>query len=138
MMCQAQPGLHWENKWLGPSIIARDVDLIDHSCALHSLLLNSHIRESSILQQYDSYVRIVRRGLIRATLHLVNREFDALADDFMTLGLLPPGSDKATIVPALTGVFQVLPCHPSGDLRVLNHITLEPRHSTAATQVLTR
>jgi predicted unusual protein kinase regulating ubiquinone biosynthesis (AarF/ABC1/UbiB family) len=49
----------------------------------------------------------IRRGLIRATLHLVNREFGALADDFITLGLLPPGSDRATIVPALTSVFQV-------------------------------
>ena len=46
------------------------------------------------------------RGLIQATLHLVNREFDALADDFVVLGLLPPGSDKAEIAPALTGVFQ--------------------------------
>ncbi len=46
------------------------------------------------------------RGLIRATLHMVNREFGLLADDFMTLGLLPPGSDKAVIVPALTGVFE--------------------------------
>ena len=46
------------------------------------------------------------RGLIQATLHLVNREFDALADDFVVLGLLPPGSDKALIAPALTGVFQ--------------------------------
>ena len=46
------------------------------------------------------------RGLIQATLHLVNREFDALADDFVVLGLLPPGSDKAVIAPALTGVFQ--------------------------------
>lgn len=48
----------------------------------------------------------VCRGLIQATLHLVNREFDALADDFVTLGLLPPGSDKTEITPALTGVFQ--------------------------------
>lgn len=46
------------------------------------------------------------RGLIQATLHLVNREYAALADDFITLGLLPPGSDRAVIVPALTGVFQ--------------------------------
>ena len=46
------------------------------------------------------------RGLIQATLHLVNREFDALADDFVVLGLLPPGSDKTKITPALTGVFQ--------------------------------
>ena len=36
----------------------------------------------------------------------MNREFDALADDFVVLGLLPPGSDKAEIAPALTGVFQ--------------------------------
>lgn len=48
----------------------------------------------------------IRRGLIRATLHLVNREFEALADDFITLGLLPPGADQETIVPALTAVFQ--------------------------------
>ena len=46
------------------------------------------------------------RGLIQATLHLVNREFDALADDFVVLGLLPAGSDKTKITPALTGVFQ--------------------------------
>lgn len=26
---------------------------------------------------------------MRATLHLVNREFEALADDFVTLGMLP-------------------------------------------------
>ena len=37
---------------------------------------------------------------------MVNREFDALADDFVVLGLLPPGSDKTEIAPALTGVFQ--------------------------------
>ncbi len=51
---------------------------------------------------------LLRRGLVQATLHLVNREYAALADDFITLGLLPPGSDRAAIVPALTGVFQVL------------------------------
>lgn len=45
------------------------------------------------------------RGLITATLHLVNREFGELADDFVTLGLLPAGSDKDVIAPALTGVF---------------------------------
>ena len=47
----------------------------------------------------------IRQGLIRATLHLVNREYEALADDFVTLGMLPPNSDKSKIVPALTGVF---------------------------------
>lgn len=47
----------------------------------------------------------IRRGLIRATLHLVNREYAALADDFVTLGMLPKDADKEAIVPALTGVF---------------------------------
>ncbi|WPT15239.1 aarF domain-containing protein kinase [Picochlorum sp. SENEW3] len=47
----------------------------------------------------------IRRGLIRATLHLVNREYQSLADDFITLGMLPEDSDKEKIVPALTGVF---------------------------------
>jgi predicted unusual protein kinase regulating ubiquinone biosynthesis (AarF/ABC1/UbiB family) len=45
----------------------------------------------------------VRQALIRATLHLVNREYGALAEDFMALGLLPEGSNVAEIVPALTG-----------------------------------
>lgn len=37
---------------------------------------------------------------------LHRREYEALADDFIKLGLLPPGSDRSVIVPALTGVFQ--------------------------------
>lgn len=41
-------------------------------------------------------------GLIRATLHMVNREFGELAADFISLGLLPPGADRDAIVPALT------------------------------------
>lgn len=47
----------------------------------------------------------IRQGLIRATLHLVNREYKALADDFITLGMLPADSDREKIVPALTSVF---------------------------------
>jgi aarF domain-containing kinase len=47
----------------------------------------------------------VRQALIRATLHLVNREYGALAADFVALGLLPPGSDMGAIIPALTGVW---------------------------------
>ena len=37
---------------------------------------------------------MVLRGLIRATLHMVNREFEALAEDFVALGLLPTGADR--------------------------------------------
>ncbi|XP_073260724.1 uncharacterized aarF domain-containing protein kinase At1g71810, chloroplastic isoform X2 [Populus alba] len=47
-----------------------------------------------------------RDGFIEACLHLVNRDFDALAKDFVTLGFLPPTSDKEGVTKALTGVFQ--------------------------------
>jgi aarF domain-containing kinase len=47
----------------------------------------------------------IRRGLIQATLHLVNREYSSLANDFITLGMLPKDSDQEKIVPALTSVF---------------------------------
>ncbi|KAG1366463.1 putative aarF domain-containing protein kinase, chloroplastic [Cocos nucifera] len=45
-------------------------------------------------------------GFIEACLHLVNRDFDALAKDFVTLGLLPPTAQKDEVTKALTGVFQ--------------------------------
>ncbi|GIL84429.1 hypothetical protein Vretimale_15898 [Volvox reticuliferus] len=46
-----------------------------------------------------------RNALMTATLHLVNREYGRLAEDFITLGLLPPGTDRDAVLPALTGVF---------------------------------
>ncbi|KAG8369252.1 hypothetical protein BUALT_Bualt15G0132200 [Buddleja alternifolia] len=48
----------------------------------------------------------LRDGFIEACLHLVNRDYDALAEDFVTLGLLPPTADKDTVTEALTGVFR--------------------------------
>lgn len=45
----------------------------------------------------------VRQALIRATLHLVNREYERLAEDFVVLGLLPQGTDMDDVIPALTG-----------------------------------
>ncbi|XP_038899642.1 uncharacterized aarF domain-containing protein kinase At1g71810, chloroplastic [Benincasa hispida] len=48
----------------------------------------------------------LRDGFIEACLHLVNRDFDALAKDFVTLGLLPPTADKQAVTQALTAVFQ--------------------------------
>ncbi|CAK9233114.1 unnamed protein product [Sphagnum troendelagicum] len=48
----------------------------------------------------------LRDGLIEASLHLVNREFDELASDFVTLGLLPPTAEMGALSQALTGVFQ--------------------------------
>ncbi len=55
------------------------------------------------VQTDGAALRAARSGLIRATLHMVNREFGELAADFVALGLLPPGADRAAIVPALTG-----------------------------------
>ncbi|XP_042006916.1 uncharacterized aarF domain-containing protein kinase At1g71810, chloroplastic [Salvia splendens] len=48
----------------------------------------------------------LRDGFIEACLHLVNRDYDALAVDFVTLGLLPPTADKEEVTKALTGVFR--------------------------------
>ena len=48
----------------------------------------------------------VRLGLMRAVLHLANREWGLLAQDMVTLGLLPAGGDPVAITQALTDVFQ--------------------------------
>ncbi|CAB4319979.1 unnamed protein product [Prunus armeniaca] len=48
----------------------------------------------------------LRNGFIEACLHLVNRDFGALAKDFVTLGFIPPTADKEAVTKALTGVFQ--------------------------------
>ncbi|XP_057973886.1 uncharacterized aarF domain-containing protein kinase At1g71810, chloroplastic [Malania oleifera] len=48
----------------------------------------------------------LRDGFIEACLHLINRDFDALAKDFVTLGLLPPTVEEKAVTKALTGVFQ--------------------------------
>ncbi|KAJ4949911.1 hypothetical protein NE237_014272 [Protea cynaroides] len=44
-----------------------------------------------------------QHGFIEACLHLVNRDFDALGKDFVTLGLLPPTAQKGAVTEALTG-----------------------------------
>ncbi|KAI3919931.1 hypothetical protein MKW98_001187 [Papaver atlanticum] len=48
----------------------------------------------------------LRDGFIEACLHLVNRDFNALAKDFVTLGLLPATAQKDEVTKALTGVFE--------------------------------
>uniref|UniRef100_A0A1J3H1J1 Putative aarF domain-containing protein kinase, chloroplastic n=1 Tax=Noccaea caerulescens TaxID=107243 RepID=A0A1J3H1J1_NOCCA len=48
----------------------------------------------------------LRDGFMEACLHLVNRDFKALAKDFVTLGLLPPTAEKGAVTKALTDVFQ--------------------------------
>ncbi|GER35960.1 protein kinase superfamily protein [Striga asiatica] len=48
----------------------------------------------------------LRDGFIEACLHLVNRDYDSLAEDFVTLGFLPLTADKDAVTEALTGVFR--------------------------------
>ncbi|MGB5595547.1 MAG: AarF/ABC1/UbiB kinase family protein [Crocosphaera sp.] len=53
----------------------------------------------SRIQPYQRY------GLIEAVVHLVNRDFDALAYDYVKLDFLKPETDLTPIVPALRDVF---------------------------------
>ncbi|NCJ06723.1 AarF/ABC1/UbiB kinase family protein [Synechococcales cyanobacterium C] len=46
-----------------------------------------------------------RYGLINAIVHIVNREFEALAQDYVNLGFLTPETDLTPIIPALGMVF---------------------------------
>ena len=46
-----------------------------------------------------------RYGLIEAVVHLVNRDFDSLAEDYVKLDFLTPDTELKPIVPALAGVF---------------------------------
>jgi predicted unusual protein kinase regulating ubiquinone biosynthesis (AarF/ABC1/UbiB family) len=46
-----------------------------------------------------------RYGLIEAVVHLVNRDFEALAQDYIKLDFLTPDTDLRPIIPALANVF---------------------------------
>jgi predicted unusual protein kinase regulating ubiquinone biosynthesis (AarF/ABC1/UbiB family) len=46
-----------------------------------------------------------RYGLINAIVHLVNRDFEGLANDYVELGFLTPETDLSPIIPALGQVF---------------------------------
>jgi predicted unusual protein kinase regulating ubiquinone biosynthesis (AarF/ABC1/UbiB family) len=46
-----------------------------------------------------------RYGLIEAIVHLVNRDFDALAHDYVKLEFLTPDTDLTPIIPAFASVF---------------------------------
>ncbi|MGL5833350.1 MAG: ABC1 kinase family protein, partial [Waterburya sp.] len=46
-----------------------------------------------------------RYGLIEAVVHLVNRDFESLSEDYVKLDFLTPDTDLRPIVPALANVF---------------------------------
>ena len=39
--------------------------------------------------------------MISAVIHLANKNYAALVDDFMRLNILPPDSNRATIIPLM-------------------------------------
>ena len=45
-----------------------------------------------------------REAMVSATLHLGNRDWDALIDDFIALGFLPADSDRGRIIPVMDKV----------------------------------
>lgn len=53
----------------------------------------------SLIKPYQRY------GLIEAVVHLVNRDFESLAEDYVKLDFLTPDTDLRPIVPALANVF---------------------------------
>ena len=46
-----------------------------------------------------------RYGLIEAVVHMVNRDFEGLANDYVKLEFLTPDTDLSPIIPALSNVF---------------------------------
>ncbi|EFJ46283.1 hypothetical protein VOLCADRAFT_105641 [Volvox carteri f. nagariensis] len=44
------------------------------------------------------------KGMVAATIHLDNRDWSALVDDFVELGFLPPNPDRALIIPVMDRV----------------------------------
>jgi len=46
-----------------------------------------------------------RYGLIEAIVHMVNRDFEGLARDYIKLEFLTPDTDLTPIIPALSRVF---------------------------------
>jgi aarF domain-containing kinase len=45
-----------------------------------------------------------REAMVSATIHLANKDWDALCDDFAALGFLPRDADRALIVPVMDRV----------------------------------
>ena len=53
----------------------------------------------------DQLDQTTKETVVDAVVHLVNKDYDRLAEDFVTLGFLTPETDIRPIVPALDAVF---------------------------------
>lgn len=47
----------------------------------------------------------IKYGMIEAIAHLINRDYEAIVDDFVTLEFIPEGVDLKPILPVLAKVF---------------------------------
>ena len=45
-----------------------------------------------------------RAAMVSATIHLANRDWGALVDDFIALGFLPAGCDRGLVLPVIDRV----------------------------------
>lgn len=59
-----------------------------------------------------------REAMLSATVHLGNRNWAGLIDDFVALGFLPPGSDRRRIIPVMDAVLS--PYLRGGGARAFN------------------
>jgi predicted unusual protein kinase regulating ubiquinone biosynthesis (AarF/ABC1/UbiB family) len=91
------------------------------SCSLKQLLehgfFHADPHPGNLLAMYDGRLAYIdfgmmstiqphqRYGLIKAIVHLVNRDFAALAQDYVDLEFLDPDTDLTPIIPALEDVF---------------------------------
>lgn len=53
----------------------------------------------------DQLSQSMKETLVDSVVHLINQEYDLLADDFVKLGFLTPDTDITPIIPALEAVF---------------------------------
>jgi predicted unusual protein kinase regulating ubiquinone biosynthesis (AarF/ABC1/UbiB family) len=53
----------------------------------------------------DQLEEHLKEALVDAVVHLINKDYDELAKDFVTLGFLTPETDLRPIIPALESVF---------------------------------
>lgn len=53
----------------------------------------------------DQLHQFTKETLVDSVVHLINKEYDALAQDFVKLGFLTPDTDIEPIIPALEAVF---------------------------------
>jgi len=70
------------------------------------LKLNQPTEEGYVMALIDcglmaSIDTIDRDNMISAVIHLANKDYASLVDDFIKLGILPPDSDRAAIIPLM-------------------------------------